>query len=56
MSDDDQWYYDTASGSVSQGKQKGFQNRMGPYPTRDAAEHAIETARARNAAADAQDD
>ena len=52
---DDQWYYDTASHSVSQGKQRSFSTRMGPYPTREAAENAIETAKARNEAADAQD-
>ncbi|GAB2915184.1 hypothetical protein GCM10027047_11350 [Rhodococcus aerolatus] len=55
MSDDEQWYFDTATHQAVQGKQKGFQNRMGPYPTREAAERALETARARNEAADAAD-
>lgn len=52
---DEQWYYDTKTRTAVQGKQKGFQNRMGPYPTREAAEHALETAQARNEAADAAD-
>lgn len=56
MSDDDQqWYFDTETRTAVQGKQRGFQNRMGPYPTREAAERALETARARNDAADAAD-
>lgn len=56
MSDDAQWYYDTKTGEVSQGKQEGFENRMGPYPTREAAADAIATAKERNKAWDAADE
>lgn len=57
MSDDDaQWWFSPSDGSVHQGKVKGVRDRMGPYPTRVAAEAALETAKARNAAADADDE
>ncbi len=54
MSDDDtQWYYSPSDHSVHQGKDKGAFDRMGPYPDRAAAERALDTAKARNEAADA---
>ena len=49
---DQQWYFDTRTRTAVQGKQKGFQDRMGPYPSKQAAEQALETAKARNDAAD----
>ena len=55
-SDDEQWYFDTSTREAVQGKQRGFQHRMGPYPSKEAAERALETARARNEAADARED
>lgn len=57
MSDsDDKWYYDTSSGEISQGKSSRWENRMGPYDSRQEAEHAVEIARARTKAADDWDD
>ena len=57
MTDSDkQWYYDTSTGQVTQGAESGWNNRMGPYATREEAEHAIEIAKARNEAADAYDE
>ncbi|WP_333619619.1 SPOR domain-containing protein [Dietzia sp.] len=56
MSENEQWYYDSATGEVSQGKQEGFLDRMGPYPTREAAEDAIATAKERNKAWDEEDE
>ncbi|GGG25087.1 hypothetical protein GCM10007304_43660 [Rhodococcoides trifolii] len=56
MSDTGEWYYDVETKQVSQGKTTGYSNRMGPYPDRDSAEHALETAAARNKAADKDDD
>jgi hypothetical protein len=45
--DDDQWYYNVITKQVEQrGEGKGT-DHLGPYPTREAAEHAIETVRAR---------
>ncbi|MBK3427429.1 hypothetical protein [Corynebacterium tuberculostearicum] len=57
MSDADQkWFFDPATKEVSQGKTSGWENRMGPYDTREEAENAIEIAQARNEAADAADE
>ncbi|MFW9034464.1 SPOR domain-containing protein [Corynebacterium striatum] len=57
MTDSDkQWYYDTSTGQVTQGTESGWDNRMGPYTTREEAERAIEIAKARNEAADAYDE
>ncbi|MGB3699410.1 MAG: hypothetical protein WBA05_18455 [Gordonia sp. (in: high G+C Gram-positive bacteria)] len=56
MSNDDQWYFDVASGKVTQGKVGHVFNRMGPYPDEATARRALDIAAARNAAADDQDD
>lgn len=53
---DQQWYFDTSSGEVTQGKTSGWDNRMGPYPSRDEAEHALQIARERTKAADEWDE
>ncbi len=54
MSDaDEKWYFNPATGDVAQGKVGGWDTRMGPYDSREEATHALETARARTAAADA---
>lgn len=56
MSDDEnQWYYSPSDHSVHQGKDASVFDRMGPYPDRASAERALETAKARNEAADAAD-
>nr|WP_234456423.1 hypothetical protein [Corynebacterium macginleyi] len=52
---DEKWYYDPSTKKVSRGKVSGWENRMGPYDTREEAERAIEIARARTKAADAAD-
>ena len=52
---ENQWFYDPSTGEVSQGKTSGWENRMGPYNSREEAEHAIEIAKARPAQADAED-
>ncbi|HJC30312.1 MAG TPA: SPOR domain-containing protein [Candidatus Dietzia intestinipullorum] len=53
---DEQWYYDIAEGRAVQGKVTNWDNRMGPYGSRAEAEAALEKARLRNDAWDAQDD
>ncbi|WP_139312062.1 SPOR domain-containing protein [Corynebacterium sp. CNJ-954] len=53
---DQQWYFDTSSGEVTQGKTSGWDNRMGPYSSRDEAEHALQIARERTKVADEWDD
>ncbi len=54
--DDNGWYYDISSKTVSQGKESGALDRMGPYPDRQTAERAISIAEERNKAADKADD
>ncbi|NIL77982.1 hypothetical protein RhoFasB10_04141 [Rhodococcus sp. B10] len=54
--DDEAWYYDVRTKTVSQGKEAGAFDRMGPYPDRQTAERAIEIAAERNKAADKADD
>ncbi|MBD3778864.1 MULTISPECIES: SPOR domain-containing protein [unclassified Cellulomonas] len=51
----DEFYYNTQTGQVEQGKQSTWAHLMGPYPTRDAAQHALEKARARSEAWDEED-
>ncbi|WP_324651103.1 hypothetical protein [Georgenia sp. H159] len=51
----DEWYYNTRTGEVEQGKKSGSLHRMGPYPTREAATEAYERAADRNEAWDAAD-
>jgi hypothetical protein len=51
----DEFYYNTETHQVEQGKQSTWSHLMGPYPTREAAEHALEMARARSEAWDEAD-
>lgn len=51
-----EYYFDTATGEVSEGLRRDWTSRMGPYPTRAAAEEALATARARTEAWDAEDE
>lgn len=55
--DDDtgEYWVDLATGEVEQGSQSPAAQRMGPYPTREAARQAFDTARARNEAWDEED-
>lgn len=48
-----EYYLNTRTGEVEKGKRSGWQYRMGPYPTAEAAAQAFEIARERNAASDA---
>ena len=49
------WWVDLATGQVEKGRQSPAAQRMGPYATREAAEHAFERARERNEAWEAED-
>ena len=53
---DTEWYYNTKTGEVIQGKQEGYIDRMGPYSSREAAAHALETAKERNKKWDEDED
>ena len=51
----DGYYFNLETGEVEQGKQSSWSSRLGPYPTREAAEQALATARQRTAAWDEED-
>ncbi len=50
-----QYWVDLATGRIEQGRQSPAAQRMGPYPTREAAQHAFDSAEARNEAWDEED-
>jgi len=51
----DEFYYNTETRQVERGKQSTWSHLMGPYPTREAAEHALEQARTRTDSWDEDD-
>lgn len=51
-----EYYFNTRTGQVEEGKQSTWTALLGPYPTREAAEHALETAHARSEEFDRDDD
>lgn len=55
MSTDAEYYFNTETGEVEEGKPSAWTHRMGPYRTRAEAEHALETAHQRNAEWERQD-
>ena len=57
MSDtDNQWYFDLATGVVSQGKAGNWTDRMGPYATEAEARDALALAAERTRQADEYDE
>ena len=54
--EDLKYYYNLETRQVEQGKISSFDNRIGPYDTREKAEHALEIARERNRITDAYDE
>ncbi|AKK09287.1 hypothetical protein HCH15_07000 [Corynebacterium testudinoris] len=52
---DEKWFFDPQTGDVQQGKEGGWENRMGPYDSREEAADALKIAAARNAEADEED-
>lgn len=52
MSQNKEWYFDTATGEVSEGKTHSWTTRLGPYASQEEAERALETVKERNKAAD----
>lgn len=55
LTPENQWWYDTKTGEVTQGKKHSWEHRLGPYPTEAAARLALAQAQQRTAQADAQD-
>jgi len=54
--DESQWWFNLRTQKVEQGLGDGNADRMGPYLTREEAEAALDRARERNEAWEAQDD
>lgn len=54
--DEHGYYYNLTTGEVEHGMQSAWTERMGPYPTAEAAHEALETARRRTEAWDKQDE
>lgn len=50
-----EYYLNTRTGEIEEGKVSGALNRMGPYPTREAATEAYDRAADRNEAWDEED-
>jgi hypothetical protein len=55
MDDDQQWWFCLRHNTVEHGAGCPGKDRLGPYPTQDAATHALETVQRRNEEWDAQD-
>lgn len=53
---DEKYYFNPTTGEVTQGKQDSWDNRMGPYDTREEAENALQIAAQRTKRADAADE
>ena len=51
-----EFYFNVATHEVEEGRVSNWARRMGPYPTREAAEQALETAARRTEAWDADDE
>lgn len=51
-----EFWVNLTTGEVEEGRLSPAAHRIGPYPTRDAAQHAFELAAARNEAWDAEDE
>ncbi|WP_454300605.1 SPOR domain-containing protein [Salana multivorans] len=49
------YYYNLTTGEVERGQQSTWTERIGPYPTREAAQRALDTARRRTEAWDEED-
>lgn len=51
----DEFFFNLDTGEVEQGRVSAWDRRMGPYPTREAAQAALEKAHARTEAWDEAD-
>lgn len=51
-----EYFYNTRTHEVEEGRRSDWSQLMGPYATREEAAHALEKARARNEVWDQQDD
>ena len=56
MSEDRQWWFNTETRQVEQGRQSHYTHLMGPYESRDAAAAALATAQQRTESWDSDDE
>lgn len=54
MSEEKYWY-NLATGEIEHGRQSSWENRMGPYDSREEAQAALTRAQRRNDSWDAED-
>ena len=52
---DEKYWYNARTHEVEKGAQSSFEDRMGPYDTAEQAQGALEEAKQRNQAWDAED-
>ena len=50
-----EFWFNTRTGAIEEGRVSDWSDVLGPYPTREAAAKALDTARARSAAWDRED-
>ena len=50
-----EFWFNTTTGEVEEGRQSDWSQVLGPYPTREAAARALDTARSRSEAWDRED-
>ena len=55
MAGEGTFWFNPTTGEVEEGAQSPWTERMGPYPTREAARNALEQAKGRSEAWDEQD-
>lgn len=48
IDDAEAWWFNPTTRQVERGRVSPWTDRMGPYPSREAAEHALEQARSRS--------
>ena len=53
---DDEFWFNVRTQTVEQGRQSSWEQRLGPYPTKEAAEHALADAHRRTEAWDDADE
>ena len=53
---DGDFWFNLSTRAVEQGRQSSWEHRLGPYPTREAAERALEGAHQRTEAWDDEDE
>ncbi len=50
-----EYFFNTTTGLVEEGRQSSWEHLLGPFPTREAASHALETVAKRSKAWDDED-